>query len=514
MSKPNTELLEAIKRFEDSSMPDIIVVSLKWPQFALYLDALRELTHRRKNFAFSEIIEAEVSRGWNVARSLRTSLIHPTDSSLGLTDIDSWPAPLSGDLGQLQAALRAAAHQLLTTTNPGIGAIQAMLSQQGGIRWPAQGTARVVVPNAAIAGTQAALASVETPPTVQWDVCNVSQARQKDSCAITLLPGSPEISVDWRVPAQLRSKMVSWLFNAPMSGHVILLRWPGSIDFDSSNYEPGRNSQVLDPRITGERDLGHSTSVDEEFSVPFSTPPSRQLGHGGEPVESLDFQLPDGHWISYGIEHGPSALRIDEDSEFETDIETRLKAKNLRRGNTLVILESTAGRTLRRSLCYQWISERQLGFNPDEAQRAVDAYKSSIRAMSSRDLIPLLKGRGLAEDYARNQVNRAHDPSTIAPEQRQNLEAIARATGFDPPEQMWDYIKALRGGYMHAGRVIKDQLKDVVTADASWQDTVAARRIARLEIPNLGVIWLAPILGVSEETGLRHLGELGELVKV
>lgn len=514
MTDSKSELVEALQRFENASMPDVIVFSLQWPTFATYLDALRQLSRRRRDFAHNDDIEDEISKSWRIARLLQTSLISPGDSSVGLDGIDSWPPPIAGELGQLQAGVRHAGQQLLGTTHPGLRAIQEMFARRDGIRWPAEGIVRVIVPKPAIEGTQAALASLELPKSIEWEVCNFSEAKQKRTCAVTLLPGSPEISVDWRVSPQLRSRMVSWLFNAPMSKHVILLRWPGSVEFEPSNYEPGPHSQVLDPRLGGERRLEGSSFIDEDFVIPLSSPPRRQVELGGEPVDSMDFQLPDNHWISFGIEYGPSALRIDEDSEFETDIETRLKAKDLRRGNTLVILESTAGRSLRRKICYEWISEHNAGFTAEEAQRAIDSYKTAIRATNSRELVATLVRRGLPEHYARSQVQRAQDLSTIAPERQQNLETIANAVGFDLPARMWDFVRGLRGGYMHAGRVIKDQLKAVVTQDSSWQDTVASRGLARLEVPDLGVIWLAPILAISGDLVPRHIGELGELVKV
>lgn len=514
MSRPSPELTEAIQRFENATFPDVIVISLKWPELAAYLDALRSLDRQRANFAFNESIESEVSRGWNIARLLRNSLISPDDPNLGLTEIDSWPEPIPGELGQLQDSLRIMARRLLGTENPGIGALQGMINRRDGIHWPTDGVARVVVPTAAISGTEASLTTIKTPSSVQWDVCNLSQAKRKDSCAITLLPGSPELSVGWREPSDLKSQIVGWLFNAPMSKHVILLRWPGSVDFDSNNYEPGRNSQVFDPRFVGARELDHSGSFDEEYIAPAYNPPRRQVGMSGDPVSSIDFQLPDGYWISYGVEHGPEAMRIDEDSEFEIEIEKDLRAPRLRQGNTLVILESTADRQLRRQLSHQRVAEQGHPFSPSEAQAAVDAYKAAICSASSRDLMPTLQRRGLEDYFIRSQIHRAYDPNTIAPKKKQNLQIIADAVGFDLPPQMWDYIRALRGGYSFAGMEIRKRLKRIVTADVTWQETVAARQIARLEVPNLGVIWLAPILRVSDEVVQRHIGELGELVTV
>jgi hypothetical protein len=513
MSRPSPELTEAMQRFENSAFPDVIVVSLRWPELAAYLDALRSLTHQRGSFALNESIEAEVSRGWNIARLLRTSLISPDDPNLGLTEIDSWPEPISGELGQMQDSLRIMARRLLGTENPGVGALQGMINRRDGIHWPSDGLTRVVVPTAAISGTEASLTTIETPSSVQWDVCNLSEAKRKDSCAITLLPGSPELSVGWREPVDLKSQIVSWLFNAPMSKHVILLRWPGSVDFDSNNYEPGRNSQVLDPRFSGDRDLRHVVQFEDDFSLSTSNPPRRRAEMGGEPVDSIDFQLPDGYWISYGVKHGPEAMRIDEDAEFEIEIEKDLKATKLRRGNTLVVLESTADRALRRQLSHQRVVEQGNPFSPEEAQAAVDAYKAAICAANSRNLISTLQRRNLPDYFIRSQIHRAYDPNTIAPKKRENLQIIADAVGFDLPSQMWDFIRALRGGYIYAGTEIRDRLKLVVAADPSWQDTVAGRQIARLEVPNLGVVWLAPILRVSEEVVQRHIGELGELIK-
>ena len=101
----------------------------------------------------------------------------------------------------------------------------------------------------------------------------------------------------------------------------------------------------------------------------------------------------------------------------------------------------------------------------------------------------------------------------MAPQTRENFELIAQAAQWGPPADAWAHVKALRAGFMHAGRVIVDLLAEHVAADRSWIDFIDQRELAEVEVDGVGVVTLAPILAVAPDRLPRHVNELGEIIR-
>lgn len=506
---------ETLDRYANSLMPDIMIMPVRWPELHQFLETVRQLARSYGDFAVNESVDEDLRRWSHVKRILTGSLVQPFDPSVGIRSIQDLRPLSPGQLGELQSRARESAVTLGTTEHPGVKALADLLSGRGRLKWPSNATkARVIVQSQAVDGTTQSLASIETDSAITWQVCTLTQAKRLGTCDVTIIPGSAELQVDWRTPWERRPRTIAWLFNAPMSPHVVSMLWPGSRPFESRNYEPTRSSSVLDPRFSESLKIEYDPAHWEEDIRLTSRPPLIQTDSNDEPVESIDFRLPDNYWISFGVELGPKASRIDEDAEFEVEIETRLNAKQLKRGDTLVILEATADRTFRRKHCWKWIKSKRFPFSPDEAQRCINGYKSAVVNHPRDLLLSELESKGMPREIALRKIQRASLSDSIAPQNRADFELFAKAASFELPDRSWEYVEALRGGYMHAGRVIRDALQEAVRHDQTWQDTVSNRLIARIEVENLGLITMAPVLSIESETVMRPENQLGELVKV
>lgn len=502
-------LVEAIDRFEFAEQPDIAVRYVDWPEFARFNRHLHELTVQRHHYPIAKSVELDITRFSQARRLLRSSFCAPDSAVVGLKEDEHIDAGVTGELGDFQAAVRDAAAHLATTPHAGLETLGEILRGNDRLRWPRAGTARVLVPSRAITATLDALSKIDDPLGVKWEVCTLTEAKRRGSCAITLLAGSPELHVDWRTPRERRHRLVSWLFSAPMSPHTIAMLWPGSQPFEPHHYEPSTTSGLIDPRIFG-------SAVEPPPPAPppvQPTPPPPSVGTFDLRFPAIDFVLPDRNWISFGLDHGPRPVRIEDDSEFSIDIDDRVPVKKLRAGDVLVIVEGAKNFRLRRSLCSEWIDQTSPGFTSEAAHNMVDAYKSALRGrQSDRDLVAKLQRVGLLEPYIHQQLARASDRRTIAPQQLVTFRFIADAVGYQPPDNAWEMITALRNGYRHAGRVINDQLRHAVTTDLSWSDDISRRQIAIIEIKELGVVRLAPILSVNSNIVERSESELGEVI--
>lgn len=502
-------LAEALERYNYAEQPDIAVRNVAWLEFATFNRCLHDLLTKRHQFPYAEVVEFDIATFAQVRRVLRSSFCAPTDPDVGLANLSGLRTCVTGELGELQTAVRDAAAVLLESPHPGLEVLGNMLEGTDRLRWPHPGHTRVVVPPSAVAGTRRALAKLPTPQGLDWEICTLTEAKRLPSCAVTLLAGSPELHVDWRTPPEWRHRLISWLFNAPMSPHVVALLWSGSHPFDAARYEPSRTSSVVDPRTVGPAPLPPLPPPPRRTPPP---PPDPVVG--GLRVPAIDFELPDRCWISFGVDHGPRPVRIDDDSEFDIDVEDNVPVRRLRPGDVLVVVEGAKNVELRRSLCADWIDRSSAVFTATAAQAMVDGYKKAIRARSGdRGFISELRRKGLKDDYIQQQIARAADRRTIAPQHVATFSFIATAAGYEPPADAWDKIQALRIGYQYAGRIINERLKDAVTKDVSWLDAIGRREMARVEIEDLGSVTLAPILGVGDDPVERAESELGEVVR-
>jgi hypothetical protein len=512
-------LTEAINRFENAEAPDVIIRRTEWPEFGAFTAAYHELRRASDDSQSNESILDDLRRWGACLRLLRNSLADPSHPSLQLADESTWMSPSGGDLANLQEAARSAARGLGASPNRALGALADFFSPLPRLRWPASGLARVVVPRGAIEATDEALSRLSAEG-VSWEVCSLSEARHRDSCTTTVVVGAPEYHLGWHLDYATRSRIVSWLLNAPMSPHIIFLRWYGRRRFESDDYEPFPGASLLDPRewndsTTDEAPVPHD---EPQRPLPSSRPshrPSSAAASDRDALRAIDFRLPDRLWVSFGVEGGPLPSRIDEDAEFEPRVETSVPATQLRRGDTLVIISPDQERTLRNELCRQWLDSEASMPSFDEAWATIAAYKSAVRRhLAMDDALRALTRRGLSEAYLRSQFARSAPSSwAMAPRDRDNFELLSAAAGWQPPEDAWRHVQALRSGFTHAGHEIGQRLRAAVADDLSWLEPTDHAQIARLEVADVGQVMLAPILEVIEETAWRKEGELGVVLR-
>jgi hypothetical protein len=367
----------------------------------------------------------------------------------------------------------------------------------------------------AVEATRDALKTLVIPEGMTWEVCPLFTARRNENCDVTVIPGPPERLSDWRIPYAERSRHIAWLFNAPMSPHVLSISWGGASSFDAASYESNPNSPRLDARVLADagfpRELRGFLDDDDE-PLPNWRPTPDYVTR--EAVRCRDFILPNNYWISYGIDAGPYPTRIPLDSEYEVDIDDEHRASHLEIGDVLVLFEGSKERDLRDAFCAEWVNERR-SENFETATETVSAYKAAIWARRYDPAFKTaLKKAGFRDDYIQAQIARANpsDPA-MGPRDQDNFGLIAQAAGWSPPPNSWEHIRLLRGGYQHAGRRIRDQLRDIVRSNQSWHDAIVAKEIAVLKVPALGRITLAPILAVVPDESLRDLEDLGNIRK-
>ncbi len=502
-----------MSRFENANEPDVISRWVAWPEMGAFIKASLALRNESERFARNDAVEADHQRWTNARYLLRSSLISPSDPILELADKSTWGALAGGELGNLQETARRAAQQLAESSHRGLGALSAFFEPAPRLRWPATGVARVIVPPRAVDATLAALKTLPGDG-VEWEVCNLTEARRRSSCAVTVLLGAPEFHEGWRTEDTVRPRIVGWLLNAPMSPHIISLRWAGSPSFESAKYEPYRGGSVFDARSWSDP-VEDNVVLNEVLREQFSPPPRVPSVQSIDAVEAIDFQLPDRHWVSFGVEYGPKASRIDDDAEFDIGEVVSVRAKALRRGNTLVILEADAAREVRKELCSEWLMSDPHRPSFATAWATVTAYKSAVRKLlGTRAGIAQVIAKGLPEDYIRSQFLRSSEfSSDMAPRFEERFRIFAEAAGWTPPPDAWSHVEALRSGFIDAGRVLAQRLRQAVAQDLSWVELVDQQRIARIDVSGVGQVTLAPIISIGSDTVLRSENDLGVIVR-
>lgn len=505
------EFRETIERYRFSKMPDTTVINVTWPAFERFDEALRELNRRYPGFPSAQTVDKDLVRFRLARLLLRSSFAAPDDSDVGLSAEAELPRA-EGDLGALQGAVRLAAAALACETHPAVDALRKSFESTSRFRWPTPGVCRVVVTGPGKAASERALVGIGAAQGVAWEVRSLSESKRAGHCSVTLLAGSPELLLDWRTAPEERAALVAWLFNAPMSPYVVAMLWAGSVHFDSNRYEAGPVSSVLDALVVdiGGIELPRSMAFDDVDLPPASSRPTQPKAVDETTVESIDFMLPEQKWISFGIEDGPRPRRVDDESEFEIEIESVRLTNRVRVGDVLVVLEATADRAYRRKLCGEWIRGNTTSFDVTAALTQIDVYKGEVRRLRHRpDLVRELIAKGLEYSYVQSQIARASDPDTIAPQWFEHFKLIASVVGVNVNGDDWEKVLALRAGYMHAGKVISSRLRDAVRDDTSWLGLVGQQQIARITVENLGTVTLAPVLRVIAERAQRPESQLG-----
>jgi hypothetical protein len=508
----NTELAEAIKRFDNAAEPDVTYIGVQWPAFDHFLQSFSRLEHATEGLAALGILRDELEIYRRARRVLRTTPLSPEHHSTGLASLDSIlrQQTLGGELQDALEAVREAARVLVTEPHPAAERLRSVLNGGDRVRFDGLGQIRAVTVND-LSGEVATLLASLAPSGVSADAMGRSQSRFMPSCDLTILLGSPENLVAWQVEPADRPRHISWVFNAPMSPRILVISWPGNAEFNVSRYEPTPTSDHFDPRVEGTRKFLSGTPANPEPTI--TDRPRVAVPENDNYFDAVDVQLPDGLWISYGLDAGPRAVRIDEDTEFGIEIEERVAPKRLRRGNTLVIVKSGAARDLRTRLCHQWVAEHRAPLTGQKAMETVDTYRKALRAKyANSGFVATLVSKGLDEGYVRNQLARAWDPSAMAPQRYENFERFCTTLGLQLGPDQWKHILALRGGYIAAGVAINGMLKDAIRSDYSWQDTVEQQQIATITVGELGEVTLAPVLAVAHEPIRRPIMQLGELL--
>jgi len=354
----NTELAEALKRFDNAAEPDITYIGVQWPAFEQFLQALNRLERVTDGLAVLGVLRSELDLYRRARRVLRTTPLAPAHPSTGLADLDDTipPQNFEGDLQSALDSVRAAARALAGEPHPAAERLAAVLNGADRVKYSELKQIRAVTLNDLAPQVGALLESI-VPPGTSASALGRSQSRFVNSCDLTLLFGSPENLVAWQVEPDDRPRHISWVFNAPLSPRILVISWPGNAEFSASRYEPTPNSNLFDPRIDGSKKFAFGIPDAPEPAI--TNRPRVAASDVDNYFDAVDVQLPDGLWISFGLDAGPRAVRIDEDAEFGVELEERVSPKKLRRGNTLVVLRGAAARDLRTKLCHQWVAEQR-----------------------------------------------------------------------------------------------------------------------------------------------------------
>jgi len=507
------QLQSTMTRFEHAREPDIIFRNVSWPAFENFLAAIKALQAASHPYPESQSVR-DALRRWIAARDLLlSSFVAPNHPSLNLGAEELWGPPADGELGRIQIQTRELVRALHAERHHGLLALGEMITNRSRIRWPRAGKTRVIVKPRAVGGTLDALNGLDSPEGISWEVLPLFTARQSGPCDVTIVLGPAEKHSDWRIPVAERSRHVAWLFNAPMSPHIIVISWGGSSTFNSELYESNPNNPQLDARVLS--DVGFTQNLfsvlpDEEESVAVWSPADETAS--AEAVRCRDFLLPDNRWISFGIDAGPKPLRIPHDSEYEIDIVDQHRANHVDIGDIFILLEGTQDRHLRDVYCADWLKERQAA-NFETVRKTVSDYKAAIWSRRHDPVFKTALDRaGLRVSQPQAQISRANpgDPA-IGPRYEDDFNRIATVAGWFPPHDAWEHVRLLRGGYSYAGRRIREQLLGVVRSDHSWHDDIIAKQIAVLDVPNLGRVTLAPILAIVPGESQRDPEDLGRL---
>lgn len=509
----NPELAEAMTRYSNASEPDVTYVGIQWSAFERYLRSLEALDKVTGGLAAVGVLRPELDLHQRARRVLRTTPLAPAHTQTRLSGLDSVIAERQFD-GPLQVALdeaRTAARALLLEEHPAAVRLAAILAGTDRVKLAGNRQIRAVTMND-LAADVAELVLSLAPAGTTADACGRSQAKLMPACDLTIIFGSPENLVAWQVEPEDRPRHVSWLFNAPMSPRVLVLSWPGNSEFNVAKYEPTPTSDLFDPRMEGAKKF--ATGIPMTPEPVLTNRPKVGASDTDNLFDAIDIQLPDSWWISFGLDAGPRAVRIDEDTEFGVEIEEKVQPRRLRRGNTLVIVKGADARDLRNRLCFEWVSEHRAPLTGERAMETVDVYRTALRGKyGSSSFLGSLISKGFEEGYARNQLARAWDPSAMAPQHFANFEAICKALGLSFGMTEWQHIMALRSGFMSAGRTINEWLKAAIRSDYTWQDTVEQQQTATIKVEGIGMVQLAPVLAVAPDTIRRPITQLGDLFK-
>lgn len=506
------DLNETLQRFAAAENSSVKYKGLTWDEFELFLIALKEL-EKICDQLVAPIAVTNWLKALRFARKiLRSSPVNPGHHALQLEtflniEVSSFPEQFALALQKCQQAVSLL---LEVGFHPSWDHIDSLHET-------ARQTGKEITINSLV--VKAAVVLVEEIALVRnWKInpMNLSQSKRAPISDIALVFGSPEFHTGWEIDFDESSRIVAWLFNAPMAHETHVLSWPGNFRFDVGRYSPWKGATVKNVSTNGSTSFRVDIDRHSEISVSNTPPPILTDATTGliEPVNATAFRLTDDYWIFLSDDVGPSANFVDID-DFDVVVTEAKTIRNLAPGTVLIVRDGEAGRSFLEDEAGKWIKEKHDTAQQNRSLEARKGFREAVQALGRDQFaISKLKAVGLDEDHARRRLRLAHDPDHIAPKDREVFEAVCQAADHEINEDDWGHIVILRTAYRQAGHRARKQLEEAIQADSTWQEAIEIPAQARISRKGLGAIVLAPIIQVLEEPVSVPISQLGTLKKV
>jgi len=509
--KMSRDLNETLQRFSAAESSTIKYQGLAWPEFETFLFRLKELEK-----ICDQLTPPLTVTSWlkvlRFARAvLRSSPVNPGHESLQLNDFrevetSDFPEQIASAVRKCQEAVT----PLLESGNhPSWEYIDALHESLRNKKVEFSINALVIKAAMSIV--------VEISQERGWKLLalDLTRAKKAKIADAALIFGSPEFHTSWEIEFDQSSRMIAWLFNAPIAPETHVLSWPGNLKFDAGRYSAWDGAPINNISTNGSTVFTVDVNRLQEISTSSAPPPVITDASSShiEPVKAIAIRLTDNSWIFLSDDVGPSANFLDID-DFDVVVREAKSLKDLTPGTVLIVRDGDAGRSFLEEEAGKWISEKYDKSQQEKSLGVRQNFREAVQ-MLGRDQFAISKMNavGLDEDHARRRLRLAHDPDHIAPKDREVFEAICQAAGREIGQDDWADVVILRTAYRQAGHRARKKLEEAIQADTSWQEVIEMPAQAKISRKGLGAIVLAPIIEILNDSVTIPISQLGTLKK-
>lgn len=505
-------------RYKAADSGSVHYQGIEWDAFVDFCKSTQMLERRCREV----IPQAEVSRALIIARHarriLRSSPVHPSDTTTGLHGLDSIDySRMSDDFADIIRQCSEKSQVLRQQENHPAWLfiereVSRALTYSEASKYPEKNL--FLVHDLAVTATQTLIEDK------RWGgkAVSLTQARKSDLAYSGFIFGSPDLLTNWRLDPDQASQHVSWVFSSPISERTYVLCWPGGSTqrFSLDRYVVWGEEREKSASYTGptqfnvnidrleELRSGPDTSAEKIRSLTDSSP---------DAVMATGFELINGQWIFYSNEFGPKPDLIEEDEFADVDAVKVRSAKSVNEiqiGTVLVVRAEDAARAFLEREAKIWCDkDHELG-RFEKCLAVKTSYREGLRNLRINNGLLKLKQIGFSEDEARYRLNQIFDPNAIAPGDQTVFERICNVMEVAFEGNAWADVSLLRTAMRQAGHTARRKIADAIEKDQHWRALVNAPNIAEVQIEGAGSALLMPVLGVHPSISV-NVSSLGEL---
>jgi hypothetical protein len=480
------DLDQAIERFDAAEKIHLVVQWVSWPEYDSFVAALRLLAKEAQLLHLDGSLRSDYENLWRIRRIIRTSPVSPARVA---KETALMRTPAGGVYGERLQSAFDTLDVLCATENPLTSEIRSYLNGQRRQRLEPPARVQILVDRMASPMFDPQDLAVDTGYAIS--LLTVGEARRCDVADVMFVLSDPEEHDSGFKAWELRTRSISWIFNAPSARRVICLLLNDSREFDVSRFEVWPGAGQFDAVFEGRRER-------IDLAVDYVPPPFRDpepVSHAPDEqlVNATRFRLADGSVVYFSDSAGPKPHLLVRD-DFGVELVEAKSVGKIQRGSVLLVNAAEASRSFITREADRILLESYDAGTITGYRSVVARYKEALLSADVDELVRRAKTRNLAEHNIRQQINRARLPDSFATQNRQRFEIICSLIGLPVDGEEWVAVSRLQGANRSAGRVAKDRLRQAIAYDDGVYDRILEPSLVAINDPDLGSIVVSAVV--------------------